>query len=267
MSNAAYHRPATLAEAGKLLQRSDDARLLAGGQTMLPSIALGLLAPSCFVDLSNIADLQGIRVDGKSLVIGAMTTHAAVAESRDVRAKLPALAALAAGIGDRQVRNRGTIGGSVANSDPAADYPAGVLGLGASIRTDRRTIAADEFFKGLFETALAAGEIIAAVTFPLPDRAAYVKFVQPASRFALVGVFVAQFGKSVRLAVTGAGACAFRVKALEEALGKSFAAESCDGIQVPAAALNSDLHGSAQYRAHLIPVLARRAVLQALGRS
>lgn len=267
MPNATYHRPATLAAAGKLLQGNDDARLLAGGQTILPSVRLGLLAPSAFVDLAHLADLQGIRVDGKNVVIGAMTTHTAVAESADVRSRLAALAALAAGIGDRQVRNRGTIGGSIANSDPASDYPAGVLGLGASIRTDRRTIGADDYFKGLFATALAAGEIITAVAFPLPDRAAYVKFAQPASRFALVGVFVAQFGKSVRVAVTGAGACAFRAKGLEEALSRSFAPESCDGVRIAAASLNSDLHGSAEYRAHLIPVLARRAVQQALGRS
>jgi carbon-monoxide dehydrogenase medium subunit len=267
MSNATYHRPASLADAAKLAKSNEDSRLLAGGQSILPSVRLGLLAPSAFVDLGNIADLKGIRIDGKNVVIGAMTTHAAVAESRDVRSKLAALAALAAGIGDRQVRNRGTIGGSLANSDPAADYPAGVLGLNAAIRTDRRTIAADEFFKGLFETALAAGEIIKEIAFPVPDRAAYVKFPQPASRFALVGVFVAQFGKSVRVAVTGAGACAFRVAALEEALAKKFAPESCDGVKIASASLNNDLHGSSQYRAHLIPVLARRAVGQALGPS
>jgi carbon-monoxide dehydrogenase medium subunit len=267
MSNATYHRPASLADASKLLKGNEDARLLAGGQSILPSIRLGLLAPSAFIDLASIKDLKGIRIDGKNVVIGAMTTHAAVAESRDVQSKLGALSALAAGIGDRQVRNRGTIGGSIANSDPAADYPAGVLGLNATIRTDRRTIAADDFFKGLFETALASGEIIKEISFPVPDRAAYVKFPQPASRFALVGVFIAQTGKSVRVAVTGAGACAFRVPALEDALQKKFAAESCDGVVVPPGSLNSDLHGSAQYRAHLIPVLARRAVQQALGQS
>ena len=182
-----------------------------------------------------------------------------------MQGRIPALAELAAGIGDRQVRNRGTLGGSLANSDPAADYPAAVLGLGATIRTNTRTIAADDFFKGLFETALNPAEIIAAVTFPVPDRAAYVKFVQPASRFALVGVFVAQFGKSVRVAVTGAGACAFRAQALEDALAKKFAPEACDGIEVSPKSLNSDIHGSAEYRAHLVAVLARRAVAHALG--
>jgi carbon-monoxide dehydrogenase medium subunit len=265
MPSVTYHRPASIAEAAKLAAGNDDARFLAGGQSVLPSMRLGLLAPSAFVDLGNIAELKGIRVDGKNLVIGAMTSHANVAESRDVQGRIPALAELAAGIGDRQVRNRGTLGGSIANSDPAADYPAAVLGLGATVRTNARTLAADDFFKGLFETALKPGEIIAAVTFPVPDRAAYVKFAQPASRFALVGVFVAQFGKSVRVAVTGAGACAFRVRALEEALAKRFAPEACDGIEVPSTSLNSDIHGSAEYRAHLITVLARRAVARALG--
>ena len=265
MPSVTYHRPASIAEAAKLFAGSDDARFLAGGQSVLPSMRLGLLAPSAFVDLGNIEELKGIRIDGKNVVVGAMTSHASVAESRDVRGRIPALAELAAGIGDRQVRNRGTLGGSLANSDPAADYPAAVLGLGATIRTNARTIAADDFFKGLFETALNPAEIIAAVTFPVPDRAAYVKFVQPASRFALVGVFVAQFGKSVRVAVTGAGACAFRAQALEDALAKKFAPEACDGIEVSPKSLNSDIHGSAEYRAHLVAVLARRAVAHALG--
>jgi carbon-monoxide dehydrogenase medium subunit len=265
MPNATYHRPATLAEAGKLLQADEDARLLAGGQSLLPSMRLGLLAPAALIDLAGLAELGGIRVDGKNLVIGAMTTHAAVAESRDVQSRLPALAALAAGIGDRQVRNRGTLGGSIANNDPAADYPAAVLGLGATVRTDRRTIGADDFFKGLFETALAAGEIISAVSFPVPERAGYAKFPQPASRFALVGVFVAQSGRAVRVAVTGAGPCVFRATAVEEALARKFAPDSCDGVRIAATALNSDMHGSAEYRAQLIPVLARRAVQQALG--
>jgi len=257
----------SIADAGKLLTENDDARLLAGGQSILPSMRLGLLAPSALIDLSGVLELKGNRIDGKSLVIGAMTTHAMVAESREAQSKIPALAALAGGIGDRQVRNRGTLGGSIANSDPAADYPAGVLGLGATVRTAKRTIAADDFFKGFFETALEPGEIITAVSFPVPDRASYVKFPQPASRFALVGVFVAQFGKAVRVAVTGAGACAFRAKPLEEALTKKFDVQSCDGLVIPADSLNTDLFGSAQYRAHLIAVLARRAVQQALGQS
>lgn len=265
MPAVSYHRPASIAEAVKLLADDNDAKLFAGGQTVLPSMQLGLLVPSAFIDLGGIAELQGIRCGGRTITVGAMTTHAAVAASKDVHAKIPALAQLASGIGDRQVRNRGTIGGSLANSDPAADYPAAVLGLDATVQTNLRQIAADDFFKGLLETALDSGEVIVAVTFPVPERAAYLKFRQPASRFALVGVFVARTGKSVRVAVTGAGRCAFRVKALEDALTKTFAPESCDGITVPAAGLNTDIHGSAEYRAHLIPILARRSVEKALG--
>ena len=264
MTTMHYHRPASVAEAVKLLGEHADDKLLAGGQSMLPSMKMGLLATDGFIDLSSVRDLQGITVQGNAIRIGAMTTHAAVAESKDVQAKLPALAALAAGIGDRAVRNRGTIGGSLANSDPAACYPAAVLGLGATIHTDRRQIAADDWFKGLFATALAPGELITAVSFPLAEKAAYMKFRQPASRFSIVGVFVAKTAGGVRVAVTGAGPCAFRVKALEERLAAKWAPESCDGISVPAAGLNSDLHGSAEYRAHLIPVLARRAVAQTL---
>ncbi len=192
-----------------------------------------------------------------------MTVHNAVAASKDVASMSPALAQLASGIGDRAVRNRGTIGGSLANSDPAACYPAAVLGLGATIHTNSRQIAADDFFKGLFETALKPGELITAVSFPKPEKAAWMKFKQPASRFSIVGVFVAKTGGGVRVAVTGAGACAFRVKALEDKLKNKFAPESCDGVTVPADGLNSDLHGSAEYRAHLIPVLAKRAVAAA----
>jgi carbon-monoxide dehydrogenase medium subunit len=265
MPAISYHRPASVADAARIAKGDPDARVLGGGQSVLPSMKLGLLAPSAFIDLGGIAELQGIRADDNSIAIGAMTTHASVARSRDVQGKIPALARLAAGIGDPQVRNRGTIGGSLANSDPAADYPAAALGLGATIRTSKRTVAADDFFKGLFATALEPGELITAVSFPIPAKAGYVKFRQPASRFALVGVFVAQIGKTVRVAVTGAGPCAFRVQALEDALAKAFAPASCDGVAVPAATLNTDIHGSAQYRAHLIPVLAKRAVQQALG--
>jgi carbon-monoxide dehydrogenase medium subunit len=263
MQTMQYHRPASVAEAAKLLGSQPDARVLAGGQSVLPSLKLGLLSASGFVDLGAVAELQGIKVDGNKIVIGAMTSHAAVAASKDVQAKIPALAKLAAGIGDRQVRNRGTIGGSLANSDPAADYPAAVLGLGATIHTNTRQIAADDFFKGLFETALKPGELITAVSFPVPEKAGYVKFKQPASRFALVGVMVAKTGGSVRVAVTGAGPCAFRAKALEDALAKNFAAAACEGVKVPAAGLNGDIHGSAEYRASLIPVLAGRAVASA----
>jgi len=260
MSAIAYHRPSSVAEAAQLAQGEPDARLLAGGQSLLPSMKLGLLAPTAFIDLGALGELRGIRADRKSITLGAMTTHAAVAESRELTELLPALAGLAAGIGDPQVRNRGTLGGSLANSDPAADYPAAVLALNATLRTDRRAIAADDFFKGLFETALSPGELITAVEFPLPRSAAYVKFQQPASRFALVGVFVAQTLTGVRVAVTGAGPCVFRVKALEEALTRRFAAQSCDGITISSDGLNEDIHASAAYRAHLIPVLARRAL-------
>jgi aerobic carbon-monoxide dehydrogenase medium subunit len=265
MSEMSYHRPASLVEAARLAAGDPDARILAGGQSILSSMRLGLLAPSALIDLAAIGELRGIRSDGRTLTIGAMTTHAAVAASKEVQAKIPALAQLAQGIGDAQVRNRGTIGGSVANCDPAADYPAAVLALNATIRTSARTIVADVFFTGLFETALKSGELIAAIDFPLPTKAAYAKFPQPASRFALVGVFVAQTGGSVRVAVTGAGPRAFRLKALEDSLARSFTPQACEGLRIAADALNSDIHGSAEYRAHLIPVLARRAVQQLLG--
>ena len=260
MATVAYYRPGSVTEAARLAAANPAARIIAGGQSVLPSLKLGLLAPEAFIDLGAIAELQGIRTTGKSITIGAMTPHAAVAGSAEVRAMIPGLAALAGGIGDPQVRNRGTIGGSLANNDPAADYPAAVLGLNATIRTNQRSLPADGFFKGVFETQLAAGELITAVEFPVPNRAAYAKFPQPASRFALVGVFVAQTPQGARVAVTGAGPCAFRVKALEDALTRKFAPEACDEITVPATGLNHDIHGSAEYRAHLIPILARRAV-------
>jgi carbon-monoxide dehydrogenase medium subunit len=265
MSQLAYHRPASAAEAARLAAGDPEAKLLAGGQSIVPSLRLGLLAPSALIDLAGIPELRGIRLEGRTLTVGAMTTHAAVAASPEVRSSIAALARLAEGIGDRQVRNRGTAGGSLANSDPAADYPAAALGLGAALRTTRRSIPADAFFKGLFETALEAGELLTAVEFPVPDRAAYVKLPQPASRFALVGVFVAQTGGAVRVAVTGAAPCVFRVRQMEEALARKFAPQSLAGIGVGADELSSDIHGSAAYRAHLIPLLARQAVAQALG--
>ncbi len=263
MNHTHYHRPASVAEAVKLMGEHPDDKVLAGGQSTLPSMKLGLLSPEGFIDIGGIAELQGIKVEGANIRIGAMTVHNAVAASKDVASMIPALAQLASGIGDRAVRNRGTLGGSLANSDPAACYPAAVLGLGATIHTNSRQIAADDFFKGLFETALKPGELITAVSFPKPEKAAWMKFKQPASRFSIVGVFVAKTGGGVRVAVTGAGACAFRVKALEDKLKSKFAPESCDGVTVPADGLNSDLHGSAEYRAHLIPVLAKRAVAAA----
>jgi carbon-monoxide dehydrogenase medium subunit len=260
MHHTHYHRPTTVADAVKLIGQHPDDKLLAGGQSLLPSMRLGLSSIEGFIDLSAIPDLQGIRAEGSSIRIGAMTTHATVAASKDVRSRIPALSTLAEGIGDRQVRNRGTIGGSLANSDPAACYPAAVLGLGATIHTNARQIAADGWLKGLYETALTPGEVITAVTFPVPEKAAYMKFKQPASRFAIVGVFVAKTASGVRVAVTGAGSHAFRVKALEERLTAKWAPESCDGVSISPDGLNSDLHGSAEYRAHLIPVMARRAV-------
>ncbi len=260
MHHTHYHRPTNVADAVKLIGQHADDKVIAGGQSILPSMRLGLLAIEGFIDLGGIPDLQGIRVDGNSIRIGAMTTHATVAASKDVASRIPALAALAEGIGDRQVRNRGTIGGSLANSDPAACYPSAVLALNATIHTNTRQIPVDQWFKGLYETALAPGELITAVSFPVPEKAAYIKFKQPASRFAIVGVFVAKTVGGVRVAVTGAGAHAFRVKALEDKLNAKWAPESCDGVTVSADGLNSDLHGSAEYRAQLIPVLAKRAV-------
>jgi len=258
-----YQRPASIAEAAKLL--GGDARLLAGGQSLIAAMKLGLASPSSLIDLRGINGLNAIRVDAQRVSIGAMATHTSVASSREVARAIPALAQLAAGIGDRQVRDCGTIGGALANDDPAADYPAAVLGLGATVQTDQRQIAADDFFIGLYETALRPSEIITAVHFPIPERAAYEKFRQPASRFALVGVMVAKAPAGVRVAVTGAGSSVFRCKPLEAALTRKFAPESCDGVSVEASGLNDDLHGSAEYRAHLIPVLTKRAVARALG--
>jgi carbon-monoxide dehydrogenase medium subunit len=234
--------------------------LLAGGMTLLPTMKLRLARPSDLVDLSRIGELSGIEDKQSSVVIGATTRHAEVAASEVIRQRIPALAELAGHIGDAQVRNRGTIGGSLANSDPAADYPAAVLALGATVTTDRREIAADEYFRGLFETALEPDEIVVTVRFPVPTRAAYAKFPNPASRYAIVGVMVAQTGEGIRVAVTGAGPCAFRVRAFEDALAKKFVPESLADLGIDADDLNGDLHASPEYRAHLVQVMARRAV-------
>lgn len=261
-----YVRPTSLAEAEKALAAAgEDGKLLAGGQTLLPTLKQRLARPETVVDLGGIADLAGIKVDGKTVTIGALTPHDAVARSADVRKAIPALAQLAGNIGDPQVRNRGTIGGSLANNDPAADYPAAALGLGATILTSKRSIAADDFFQGLFTTALEPTEIIKAVSFPVPEKAGYAKFDQPASRFALVGVFVAKTAGGVRVAVTGAGPCVFRVKEMEDKLAADFTPQAIEGVQAPASDLNSDIHGSAEYRAHLVNVMARRAVAAANG--
>jgi len=257
-----YQRAKSVADAAAALGRSGG-KALAGGQSLVGAMKLRLANPGTVVDLSGIAELKGIKKEGEALVIGALTTHAEVASSAVVKQAIPALAALAEGIGDRQVRNRGTIGGSIANNDPAADYPAAVLALNATVLTNKRKIAADDFFKGMYETALAADEIITAVSFPVPKKAAYVKFPNPASRFALVGVFVAQTATGMRVAVTGAASHVYRSNALEAALAKSFTADAAKGVKIPADALNTDLHGSAEYRAHLVSVLAARAVTAA----
>jgi carbon-monoxide dehydrogenase medium subunit len=259
-----YHRPATVRQASNLLAKVAEAKLLAGGQTLLPTMKQRLASPNNLIDLAGIEGLSGIELKGRNIIIGAMTRHAEVATSPVVHEHLPALAALVEQIGDPHVRNAGTIGGSIANNDPNADYPAAVLGLGATIVTTKRRIKADDFFKGLFETALEGDEIITRVMFPLVKKAAYQKFANQASRFALVGVFVSKRGPEIRVAVTGAGASGvFRVTAFEEALKKRFAAKSIEGLSVPATGLNSDIHGSAEYRAHLIGVLARRALAAA----
>jgi carbon-monoxide dehydrogenase medium subunit len=253
------HKADSVAAAAAALERSGG-RALAGGQSLVAAMKLRLAQPGTLVDLSGIADLKGIRQQGNDLVIGAMTRHAEVAAAPVVKATLPALAAVAEGIGDRQVRNMGTLGGSLANNDPAADYPAAVLALGATINTNKRKIAADDFFRGMYETALADGELITSVSFPLPKKAAYAKFPQPASRFALVGVFVAQTANGVRVAVTGAAPSVFRARSIEDALAKSFTAAAAKAVQVDDSGLSSDLHGSAAYRAHLVAVMASRAV-------
>jgi aerobic carbon-monoxide dehydrogenase medium subunit len=258
-----YHRPKNLNEAATLLSQSGG-KVLAGGQSLVGALKLRLASTSAVVDLGGIAELRGIKKEGNAIVIGATTRHAEVATSAEVKKSIPALAALAEGIGDRQVRNMGTLGGSLANNDPAADYPAGVLGLAATIRTNKRTIAADDFFNGMYETTLAPDEIVTAVSFPIPKRAAYEKFRNPASRFALVGVFVSQTDSGVRVAVTGAGSAGvFRVPAMEQALSKNFAPDAVKSVKVDAGQLNTDLHASAEYRSHLITVLAARAVAQA----
>lgn len=256
-----YHRPGTVRQAANLLLKNEDAKVIAGGHTLIPVMKQRLASPPHLVDLSHIEGLNAIEMKGRSLVIGATARHAEVATSAIVGEAIPALANLASQIGDPAVRHKGTIGGSLANNDPTADYPAAVLALGATIVTNKRRLKAEEFFQGLFTTALEADEIITKVMFPLPKKAAYIKFRNQASRYALVGVFVARRPSDVRVAVTGAGAeGVFRVTAFEEALKKRFAAKALEGIAVPAEGLNSDIHGSAEYRAHLIGVLTRRAV-------
>jgi carbon-monoxide dehydrogenase medium subunit len=257
-----YTRAKTVAEAAAALAKSGG-KALAGGQSLVGAMKLRLAQPGTLVDLSGIAELAGIRKEGDAVVVGAMTRHADVASSSVVKGAIPALAALAQGIGDRQVRNRGTLGGSIAHNDPAADWPAAVLALGATVHTNKRKIAADDFFKGMYETALAADEIVTAVSFPVPRKAAYAKFPNPASRFALVGVFVAQTSSGTRVAVTGAAPAVFRSKPLEDALARSFTADAAKAVKVDPKGLNGDLHASPEYRAHLVAVMAARAVAAA----
>jgi carbon-monoxide dehydrogenase medium subunit len=260
MENFNYHRPAKAADAVKLIKKAKDGRFLSGGMTLLPTLKLGLNAPTDLIDLGGLKN-TGVKVSAKSAVIKGGTCHADVAGDKALAKAIPGLAKLAGGIGDPHVRNRGTIGGSIANNDPNADYPAACLGLGAIIHTDKRKITADKFFTGMFSTALKDDEPVMAVEFPVPKKSGYAKFPNPASLFALVGVYVAQMKDgSVRVAVTGAGPGVFRVPEMEAALAKSFKASSLDGVAVKAKSLNTDMHASADYRAHLITVMAKRAV-------
>jgi carbon-monoxide dehydrogenase medium subunit len=259
-----YKRPASLDEATRMLAENPDARPVAGGQSLIAAMKLRLSAPTALVDLNALDGLSSIEIHADRVVLGAMTRHAVVARSADVAHAIPALAALAAGIGDRQVRNMGTMGGSVANNDPAADYPSAVLALDSTVTTTSRNIASDDFFLGLYETALEPGELITSIAFRIPSRAAYIKFKNPASRFATVGLFLADFGSSVRLVITGAGAGVFRTTEMERALEKNFEPRALDDLHVPAERLNSDIHASAEYRSHLISALAKRAVQVAI---
>ena len=264
MYNFEYQRPANAAAAAAAF--SGDTRYLAGGQSLVQAMKLRLSQSERLVDLGGAADLTDIQADAAQVTVGAMTRHAEVAASAAVHKAIPALAELAGGIGDPMVRNMGTLGGSIANADPAACYPAAVLGLGATVRTNRRSITADSYFTGMFETALQPGELITAVSFPVPQRAAYVKFKQPASRFALVGVFVAQFASGVRVAVTGVKGSVFRATAIEAALNASFTAQAAQAVKLTTDGVNSDMHGSAEYRAAMVSVMAGRAVAAALAR-
>ncbi len=255
-----YHRAASVDDAKSKFGGADDARYMAGGMTLLPVLKQRLDQPSDLVDLGDLDDLRGISEDGGNVVIKAMTVHHAVNTSDLVKSKIPALARLAGTIGDPMVRNRGTIGGSLANNDPAASYPSAVLALNATIHTDRRTIAADDFFEGMFTTALDEGELITGVSFPVPEAAGYMHFPNPASRYPIVGVFVAKTSDGARVAVTGAGACVYRVPEMEEALNANWSPDAVAGIKVSADGLNEDIHASAEYRAHLVTVMAKRAL-------
>jgi aerobic carbon-monoxide dehydrogenase medium subunit len=265
MYDFTYKKASSIDDATSAVTSADDGVFMSGGMTLLPTLKMRLAQPSDVVDLAGVDGLAGIKVSGGTVEVGAMTRHAAVQKSSDVAGAIPALAELAGGIGDPAVRNRGTIGGSIANNDPAADYPAAVVGLGATVHTNKREIAGDDFFTDLFETALEPGEMVTKVTFPTPQAAAYMKFPNPASRYAIVGVFVAKTSDGVRVAVTGAGSSVFRVPEMEAALNGSFTPEAIENISIPDGDLNSDIHASSEYRAHLVTVMAKRAVAKANG--
>jgi carbon-monoxide dehydrogenase medium subunit len=264
MYDFTYHKPSSVADAVKLLSADPEARPVSGGMTLLPALKLRLSKPTALVDLSGIAELRGVKREGNTIVIGALTRHYEVATSAVVKAAIPALAWMASTIGDTQVRNRGTMGGSVANNDPSADYPAALVALGATIQTDKRKVGADEFFSGMFSTVLDAGEIVTAIHIPVPEKAGYAKMKNPASRYSMAGVFVAKGSAGVRVAVNGAGANGvFRVAAMEAALAANWSADAVAGIKLDAGMMNGDIHGSAEYRAHLVVVMAKRAVVNA----
>jgi aerobic carbon-monoxide dehydrogenase medium subunit len=264
MTSFMYERAKSIHGASAMLREQPEAKLLAGGQSLLASIKLGLSAPSLLIDMQGITELQTIRMDGDHLLIGAMASHAAIASSSLVKQFSPMLAKLAHGIADQQIRNRGTIGGAISNNDPAACWPAGLLAMGATVQTDRRRIKSDDFFVGLFATALEPDEIVCSIVFPKPERAAYIKFEQPASRFAIVGVALAKFGMTTRIAVTGIGMGVRRYAAAENCLGARFDVASISGLTLDAEDAMSDIHASAQYRCHLASVLTRRALLEAI---
>ena len=259
-----YHKPSSVADAVKLLSADPEARPVSGGMTLLPALKLRLSKPTALVDLSGIAELRGIKREGGTIVVGALAKHYEVATNADIKAAIPALAWMASTIGDTQVRNRGTMGGSIANNDPSADYPAALLALGATIATNKRKISADEFFQGMFATALDAGEIVTAIHIPVPEKAGYAKMKNPASRYSMAGVFVAKGSAGVRVAVNGAGANgAFRSPEMEKALAGNWSADAVAGVKLDAGRMNGDIHGSAEYRAHLVTVMAKRAVVNA----
>ena len=265
MYDFTFHKPTKLDEAIALLKDADDGQAMAGGQTLIPVMKQRLTMPSDVIDLAGIKELQLISISSGIISIGAMVSHAVVARSHEIQSAIPALADLAGMIGDPHVRNRGTIGGAISNNDPAADYPSAVVGLGATVHTTKREIAGDDFFTGMFETALEEDEIVTKVVFPIPEKAAYMKFPNPASRYAVVGTFVSQGPQGTRVAVTGAGPCVFRQSDMEAALGSSFASESVENIKQDDGDLNTDIHASAEYRAHLVTVMAKRAVAEANG--